>query len=154
MMFVWTVVLNNGACVCRLTGDNSRCHEHHRQPDGRGENPVANIDNLGVARRPEVKCFDWVAHSDIAVNTHGGECEDRGEHIVVINGHDHLAQHIPKWPGPHQIVDTLERQRTGDQGVSQGEVEDVDVGGSLHFSVSAQKEEEGSQGAGKKTGFN
>lgn len=122
-----------------LTRDSGGGHEHDRQSDGRGENPVADIDYLGVMRCPEVQRFDWMAHSDIAVNTHGGECEDRGEHVVVVDGHHHLAQHVPKGPGPHQVVDALEWQRTGDQGVGQGKVEDVDVSGSLHFRVSAQK---------------
>ncbi len=89
--------------------------------------------------RPEVQCFDRVAHSDVAVDAHGGEREDRCEHVVVVDGHHYLAQHVPKRPCPHQVVDTLEGQRAGDQGIGQSEVEDVDVGGCLHFSVSAQK---------------
>lgn len=91
-----------------LTSDGGGGHEHDRQPDGRGENPVADIDNLGVMRCPEVQRFDWVAHSNIAVDTHGGEREDRGEHVVVVDGHHHLAQRVPKRPGPHQVVDALE----------------------------------------------
>lgn len=60
-------------------------------------------------RRPEVQRFDWVAHGDVAVDAHGGEREDRGEHVVVVDGHHHLAQHVPERPGPHQVVDALER---------------------------------------------
>lgn len=128
---------NNGACM--LTGDSSGSHEHDRQSDGRGENPVADVHYFGVMRCPKVQGFDWVAHSDVAVDAHCGEREDRGEHVVVVDGHHHLAQHVTKRPGPHQVVDALERQRAGDQGVRQSEVEDVDVGGCLHFGVPAQK---------------
>lgn len=91
-----------------LTSDGSGGHEHDRQPDGRGENPVADVDNFGVTRRPEVQRLDWVAHSDVAVDAHGGEREDGREHVVVVDGHHHLAQHVPKRPGPHQVVDALE----------------------------------------------
>lgn len=122
-----------------LTCDGGGGHEHDGQPDGRGEDPVADVDYLGVVRRPEVQCFDRMAHSDVAVDAHGGEREDRDEHVVVVDGHHHLAQNVPKGPGPHQVVDALERQRAGDQGVGEGEVEDVDVCGSLHFCVSARK---------------
>lgn len=122
-----------------LTSDGGGGQEHHRQPDGRGEDPVADVDDFGVTRRPEVQRFDRVAHGDVAVDAHGGQREDGGEHVVVVDGHHDLAHYVPKRPGPHQVVDALERQRAGDQGVGKGEVEDVDVGGGLHFSVSAQK---------------
>lgn len=92
-----------------LTSDGGGGHEHNGQPNGRGEYPVADIDNLGVTGCPEVQCFDWVAHSDIAVDAHSGEREDRGEHVVIVDGHHHLAQHVPEGPGPHQVVDALER---------------------------------------------
>ena len=122
-----------------LTSDSGGGHEHDWQSDGRGENPVADVDYLGVVRRPEVQCFDRVTHGDVAVDAHGGEREDRGEHVVVVDGHHHLAQRVAERPGPHQVVDALERQRAGDQGIGESEVEDVDVGGRLHFSVSAQE---------------
>lgn len=123
-------------CVLTLMSHSSGGHEHDRQPDGRGEDPVAHVDNLGIARRSEIQCFDRVADGDVAVDTHCGEGEDGGEHVVVVDGHHHLAQDIAKGPGAHQIVDTLERKRAGDQGVCQGQIEDVDVGSCLHFSVS------------------
>lgn len=59
-------------------------------------------------RRPEVQRFDGMTHSDVAVDAHGGEREDGGEHVVVVDGHRHLAQHVAKGPGPHQVVDALE----------------------------------------------
>lgn len=80
-----------------------------------------------------------MAHSDVAVDAHGGEGEDGGEHVVVVNGQHHLAQQVTKWPGPHQVVDALERERAGDQCIRQSKVEDVDVGGCLHFCVPADK---------------
>lgn len=91
-----------------LTCDNSGGHEHDRKSDGRGQNPVAHVDDLGVMRRSEVQRFHWVTHSDVAVDAHGGERKDRGEHVVVVDRHHHLAQHVPKRPGAHQVVDALE----------------------------------------------
>lgn len=66
-------------------------HEHDRQAEGRGEDPVADVDDLSIAWRSEVQSFDRVAHSDVAVDAHGGEGEDGGEHVVVVNGHHQLA---------------------------------------------------------------
>lgn len=118
-----------------LTAFGCSSHEHDRQTDGGGQNPVADVDNLGIARRPEVQRFHRVANSDVAVDAHGCESEDGGEHVVVVDGHHHLAEQVPKWPRPHQVVDALERQGAGDQGICQSEVEDVDVCGCLHFGV-------------------
>lgn len=91
-----------------LTSDGSGGHEHYGQPDGRGEDPVADVDDLGVSRRSEVERFHRVAHSDVSVDAHGGEREDGGEHVVVVDGHHHLAQYVSKRPGAHQVVDALE----------------------------------------------
>lgn len=100
--------MNHILSVHMLTREDCGGHKHYRQPDGRGENPVADVDDLGVTRCPEVQRFDWVAHSNVAINAHGGERKDRGEHVVVVNGHHHLAQYVSKRPGPHQVVDALE----------------------------------------------
>lgn len=125
--------------IIRLTRDGGGGPDHDRQPDGRGQNPVADVDDLSVVRCAEVQRFDRMAHSHVAVNAHGGEREDGRKHVVVVDGHHHFAQHVPEGPGPHQVVDALEWQRAGDQRVGQGEVKDVDVGGGLHFGVSAQE---------------
>lgn len=118
-----------------LVSHNGGGHEHDRQPDGRGENPVAHVDNLGVAWRPEIQRLDRVAHGDVAVDAHGGEREDGREHVVVVDGHGHLAEDVTKRPGAHQVVDALKWERAGHQGVCHRQVEDVDVGSGLHFGV-------------------
>lgn len=125
--------------VGRLTSDDGGGHEHDRQADGGRQDPVADVDDLGVARRSEVQSLDRVAHGHVAVDAHGGERKDGREHVVVVDGHDHLAQDVAEGPRAHQVVDALEGQRAGDQRVGQGEVEDVDVGGCLHFGVPARK---------------
>lgn len=76
-----------------------------------------------------------MADCNVAIHTHGAEGEYAGEHIVVIYGDHNLAQDGSKRPCSHQVIDTLERQGTGCQGICQGEVENIDVGGSLHFGV-------------------
>lgn len=121
-----------------LTGDSGG-QERHRESNGRGENPVADVDDLGVPRRPEVQRLDRVAHGDVAVDAHGGESEDGDKHVVVVDGHHHFAQNVPERPGAHQVVDALEGKRAGDQGVCKGQAEDVDVGGCLHLSVPKQR---------------
>lgn len=118
-----------------LTRGGGGRHEHDGKSDGRGQNPVADVDYFSVVRRPEVQCFDRMADGHVAVHAHGGQREDGGEHVVVVDGHHYLAKHITKGPRSHQVVDALERKRAGDQGVGQGQVKNVDVCGSLHFGV-------------------
>ena len=134
-----------------MVGERGGGHEHDGQADGRGQDPVTDVDDLGVARRPEVQRLDGVAHGDVAVDAHGGEREDGREHVVVVDGQHHLAQHVAEGPGAHQVVDALEGQRTGGQGVRQGQVEDVDVGGGLHLGVSGVTEG-GGRGEGGRGG--
>ena len=123
-----------------------RGQNHDGDPDGRGQHPVVHVDNLGIARRPEVQCFDRVAHGNVAVDTHSGEREDTGEHVVVVYGHDDLAQDVPKRPGSHQVVDALEGECTRDQGICQGQVKYVDIGGCFHLGVSGLWKERGKKG--------
>lgn len=82
-----------------------------------------------------------MAHSDVAINTHHGEGEDTGEHVVVVDGKDELAQDFPKWPGVHKIFGALEGERAGSQGVGKSQIEDVDVCSSLHLGVSGERRE-------------
>lgn len=118
-----------------LTRGGGGRHEHDGKSDGRGQNPVADVDYFGVVRRPEVQRFNRMADGHVAVHAHGGEREDGGEHVVVVNRHHYLAKHVTKGPRSHQVVDALEWKRAGDQGVGQGQVENVDVCGGLHFGV-------------------
>lgn len=76
-----------------------------------------------------------MAHSNVAVHAHHSEGKDAGEHVVVINGNDSFAQELPEWPRAHQVLGTLEGEGAGGQSVGQSQVEDVNVGGSLHLGV-------------------
>lgn len=48
-----------------------------------------------------------MTHSHVAVHTHHGQGEDAGEHVVVIDGDEDFACHLPKWPGTKQVVGAL-----------------------------------------------
>lgn len=76
-----------------------------------------------------------MTNSDVTVHTHHGECEDAGEHVVVVDGDDHFTQQLPKGPCTHQVLGALEGEGAGGECVSQSQVEDVDVGGGLHLGV-------------------
>lgn len=82
---------------------------------------------------------------DVAINTHHGKCEDAGEHIVVVYSDDHFAQRIAEGPRAQHVLGALEGEGDGGQGISQGEVEDVDVGGRLHFGVPSGRQREHTQ---------
>lgn len=128
----WYVVLT-------VPVSHGRGHNHDRQADGRRQDPVTDVDDLGVSRRAEVERLDGMADGDVTVHTHGGEREDAGEHVVVVDGEHHLAELLTKGPGAHQEVDALKGQRAGGQGICQGQVEDIDVGGCFHFRVSGME---------------
>lgn len=77
------------------------CHEHYRQTNGRREDPVADIDNFGIAGSTEIQGLDGMADCDVAIDTHGTEGKDAGEHIIVIYGDYNLAEDGSKWPCAH-----------------------------------------------------
>lgn len=79
-----------------------------------------------------------MADSYVPIHTHHGEGKDTGEHVIVIDRQDHFAEQLPKGPGGHEVLCTLKGQRAGGQGISQGQVEDVDVCGCLHLGVPAE----------------
>lgn len=81
-----------------------------------------------------------MAHSDVTVHTHHGQGEDAGEHVVVVDGEDNLADQLPEWPGVQEVLGALKGQSAGGQRIRQGQVEDVDVSGCLHFGVSVIKQ--------------
>ena len=93
---------------------NSSGHEHDRQADGGGQDPVTHVDNLSIAWRAEVQRLHGMADGNVAIDAHGGQGEDACEHVVVVDGDDNLTQHILKRPAAHEKVDTLEGQRGGD----------------------------------------
>lgn len=76
-------------------------HDHDGHSNDRGEDPDADIDDLGFRWSTEIQSLDWMADGYIAVHTHHGEGEDAGEHVIVVNGEDNLAEHFPKRPGLH-----------------------------------------------------
>lgn len=76
-----------------------------------------------------------MADSDVAVHTHHCKSKNTGEHVVVVNRNDYFTEQLSKRPGPHQILGTLERQCAGGQSVSQSQIEDVNVGCSVHLCV-------------------
>lgn len=90
-----------------------RCHEHYRQTDGWGEDPVADVDDFGIAGSTEIQGLDGMADCNVAIDAHGAEGEYAGEHVIVIYGDHYLAEDGSKRPCSHQIVDALERQGTG-----------------------------------------
>lgn len=116
---------------------------HGRDPCGRRQHPDDHIDDLGLDRRAEIQGLDGVTHGHVAVHAHHGQCEDAGEHVVVIDGDEDFARHLAKWPGAEQVVRALEGHGGGDQGVGHGQVKDVDVGGCFHFGVSVAGWKEG-----------
>lgn len=84
-------------------------HDHDRETDGRWKDPVTHVDNLGIPGGSEVQGLNRVANSNVTVDAHSGEGEDTGKHVVVINGHHDLAQHVSEGPSTHQVIHTLER---------------------------------------------
>ena len=76
-----------------------------------------------------------MAHGNVAVHTHHGERKDTGEHIVVVDSNEDLADHFSKRPGIEKVVCALKGHRGGDKGIGESKVENVNVGGCLHLCV-------------------
>lgn len=101
----------------------------------RRQDPDAHVDHLGFDRSAEVQGLHRVAHGHVAIHAHHGEGEDAGEHVVVVDGDDHFAQHLPEGPRAHQVLGTLEWEGAGGESVGESQVEYVDVGGGLQLDV-------------------
>lgn len=123
-----------------LTPGLGHCHDHNGDPDPRSQDPDAYVDQLGLGRRSEVQGLDRMADGNVSVHAHHRECEDAGEHVVVVDREHGLTQQLPEWPRFHQVLGTLEGQRAGGQCISQGQIEDVDVGGGLQLGVPWKEE--------------
>ena len=87
-----------------------------------------------------------MADGHIAVHTHGSQREGAGEHVVIVDGNDCLAQGISKWPEAQEDICALEGQGQQHQSVCQSQIKDVNVGSCLHLGVSAER-------TGKKASF-
>ena len=109
---------------------------HGGDAGGRRQHPDDHIDDLGLDGRAKVQGLDGVAHGHVTVDTHHGQREDAGEHVVVIDGDEDFARHLAERPGAEQVVGALKGHSGGDESVSHGQVEDVDVGGCFHLGVS------------------
>lgn len=66
---------------------------------------------LCLVRSPHVQRFDRVAHSHVPVHAHHRQCEGAGEHVVVVDGHHHLAQSVPERPEAQIQISALETSR-------------------------------------------
>lgn len=132
----------HSALSLSLTPGLGHCHDHDGDPDTRSQDPDAYVDQLGLGWCPEVQGLDWMADGNVAVHAHHRECEDACKHVVVVDGEHGLTQQLSERPRLHQVLGTLEGQRAGGQRISQGQIEDVDVGGGLQLSV-PWKEEHG-----------
>ena len=76
-----------------------------------------------------------MAHGDVPIHTHHCQREDAGEHVVVVDANHYLAETRAEGPRVQQHIGALEGKRCQHQEVCQGQVEDVYVGGSVHFRV-------------------
>lgn len=114
-----------------------RAHDGNGDTNHRGQGPDGHIHSLGFAGGANIQGSDGMADSHIAVDTHGSQGEGASKHVVVVDGNDGLAHGIAEWPEAQQDVSALERQSKQHQGVCQGQVENIDVGGCLHLGVPA-----------------
>lgn len=121
--------------IVRLSASKNHC----RNPSSRGQHPDEDVDDLSLHRCPEVQGLDGMADGHISVHTHHGQSEDTGEHVVVVNGDENLTHHLSERPGVQQVICALKGHGGGYQSICDSQVENVDVGGGFHFSVSVGK---------------
>lgn len=92
--------------------------DHSRDASSGGQNPDEDVDDLGFDGCTEIQRLDRVTHGHVAVNAHHGESEDAGEHVVVVNGDEDLADHLSKGPRVEQVICALKGHGGGHEGVS------------------------------------
>lgn len=104
-----------------------------------GQQPDADVDYLCFERCTKIQSFHRVTHSNVSINTHHGECENAGKHVIIVNRNHYFTQHVTKGPGVHQVLGALERHGRGNKSICHSQVEDVDVGRCLHLCVPAEQ---------------
>ncbi len=88
--------------------------------------------------RPHVQSFHWVAHGHVSIHAHHSQGEHTGEHVIVVDGDDRLAQGIAKGPETKEHICALEGKRSQNQRISQCQVKYIDVGSCLHLGISGK----------------
>ncbi len=91
---------------------------------------------------------DWMNHSQVAIDGHDSQAEDRRELVHRICRHDHTAQEGAKRPIGEHVLRGEERQPDDVELIGHSQVQDVDVGDGLHFGV-AQHHIDGQSVAGQ-----
>lgn len=66
---------------------------------------------LCLVRRPHVQSLDRVTDGHVAVHAHHRQGEGAGEHVVVVDRHDSLAQSVPKRPEAQENISALKKKR-------------------------------------------
>lgn len=62
-------------------------------------------------RRPHVQSLDRVTDGHVAVHAHHRQGEGAGEHVVVVDRHDSLAQSVPKRPEAQENISALKKKK-------------------------------------------
>ena len=91
---------------------------------------------------------DRMNHSQVAINGHDRQTENRRELVHGVRGHDHPAQERTKGPIGEHILRGEEGEPEDVELVGHGQVQDVDVGDRLHLGV-AQHHVDGQSVAGQ-----
>lgn len=105
------------------------------QDDDSDKGPDTEAHNLGssVGAVGHLPGLGGGCHNEVAVNAHDGEEVDAGENVVLIYGDDELAHELSKGPLQEQVVSNVDGQHQGKELISNGQVEDEDVGYRFHL---------------------
>lgn len=105
------------------------------QDDDSDEGPDADTHNLGcsVGTVGHLPGLGGGCHNEVAVNAHDSEEVDAGEGVVLVYGDDELAHELSEGPLQEQVVSNVDGQHQGKELISNGQVEDEDVGYCFHL---------------------
>lgn len=101
------------------------------QDDDSDKGPEAEAHSLGclVGVEGHLPALSCGCHNQVAVNAHYSEEVDAGEGVVLVCGDDELAlSKGAKGPLQEQAVSNVDGQHQGKELISNGQVEDEDVG--------------------------
>lgn len=78
---------------------------------------------------------DWMNHSQVTVDGHYCETEDRRKLVHGVCSHDHAAQERAKGPIGEYILCGKKGEPDDVQLISHSQVQDVDIGDCFHFGI-------------------
>lgn len=109
--------------------------DDHRQDHHKGHSPHGCAHHLGHTGVSPLGAADWMNYSQVAIDGHDSQTENRRELVHRVCSHDQAAQEGTKGPVGEHVLCGEERKPDDVELIGHSQVQDVDVGDCLHFGI-------------------